>query len=478
MSKFFITTPIYYANEAPHIGSAYTTLVADVLSRAHRQFGEETYFLTGTDEHGAKIAKKAEQASQHPKEYVAKIAAEFRQTWDLLGIKPNVFVRTTDKNHQYLVGQVIQLLYDKKLIYPGRYQGWYCVACEEYKEIPTGSKSAGSNPKTAPLCDIHRQPLEIIEEKVYYFALSRFQDQLIKIITAETLKIRPVERKNEALAFLTGEPLRDLPVTRSKVSWGIPVPFDPDQTVYVWFDALLNYLTFSGRNVDLAALQGRQTWWPASLQLLGKDILRFHAVIWPALLLGLELPLPSQLFVHGFFTINGAKMSKTTGNVIKPAKLVNRYGAEATRFLILTAFPFGADGDISWAKLDAAYTAYLANGLGNLLQRTVVLIRKFGLKPQTEAAAIAGVTKAYLANDLTGAIQQTIIMIDETNHYLAVKQPWAIKNQAKRETVLIKTVAALLGIAEAITPLLPRTAAAIKRQLNRLQPQPLFRRLV
>lgn len=496
MAKFFITTPIYYVNDVPHIGSAYTTLVADVLARAHRQFGEAVYFLTGTDEHGAKIAHQAEMAGAKPQAYADKIATEFSKTWASLGIKPDHFGRTTDKRHQYLVGQVMQVLYDKELIYPGTYQGWYCVACEEYKDIPAGSKPPTDDERSEvtrrrphPICDIHHQPLEFIEEKIYYFALSRYQDQLIKLIEKDQLKIEPVERKNEVLAFLTGEPLRDLPVTRSKVSWGIPVPFAKDQTVYVWFDALLNYLTFSGANVDLAAVKGQQTWWPASLQLLGKDILRFHAVIWPAVLLALDLPLPKQLLVHGFFTINGAKMSKTTGNIIKPQAMIDRYGAEATRFLILQAIPLGADGDISWKKLDITYTAYLANGLGNLLQRSIVLINKFGIKPQTRAVSIAGLKKAYLAHDLTGAIQQIIQMIDETNRYLATEQPWAMTSAAKsrgeglmtndalRETVLVKTVEALLGIAQALNPLMPQTATAIHQQLKSLRPEPLFKRL-
>ncbi len=478
MPNYFISTPIYYVNEPPHIGSAYTTLAADVLARAHRQFGSEVLFLTGTDEHGAKIAQKAEEANQAPQVFVDRIAKEFQAAWQLLGIEPDHFARTTDKNHEYLVGQVMQRLYDNKYIYPGTYKGWYCVACEEYKDVAPEAGTAKD-----PLCDIHHKPLEFIQEKIYYFSLSRFQDRLIEQIEQNQFKVEPAARKNEVLAFLKGEPLRDIPVTRSKVSWGIAVPFAPEQTVYVWFDALLFYLSFSEGSDILNDINAKTAldhfkWWPADLQLIGKDILRFHAVIWPALLMALELPLPKKLFVHGFFTIDGEKMSKTRGNVIRPQELVKRYGKEATRYLILSAFSFGADGDISLEKFDTAYTAYLANGLGNLVQRTIILITKFGIKPQVRPTEITAIKKAYLADDLTEAINQTFRLVDDANRYLATTQPWAMENSAEREVILIKIYEDVLKIAEALKPLMPETAEAIYQQLDLLEPQPLFPRLI
>lgn len=472
MNKFLITTPIYYVNDVPHIGSAYTTLVADVLARAHRQFGNEVLFLTGTDEHGAKIAQKAASLGQEPQQYADSIAAEFQKTWQLLHISHDHFVRTTHENHVRLVQRCMTILHNKKLLYEAEYSGWYCVACEEYKDVEVDS-TEGSAP---PLCEIHQKPLEQIQESVYYFALSQFQEQIKALISTDQLIIKPEGRKNEVLAFLTDQPLRDIPVTRSKVSWGIPVPFAPEQTVYVWFDALLNYLTFSDGE-ELLDGTAQPHWWPADLQLLGKDILRFHAVIWPAMLLALDLPLPKELAVHGFFTINGAKMSKTTGNVIAPQELIDRYGIDATRYLLVSAFAFGADGDISIEKLDRIYTDQLANGLGNLLQRTVVLINKFGIKPQVQPPAITMIAEAYQANDIARALAMAWQLIDDANRYLATEQPWAMTNDALRETVLVKTYEELLKIAQAIRPVMPEVADQIKIQLESLTPQPLFPRL-
>lgn len=468
MAKYYLTTPIYYVNDVPHIGHAYTTLTADVLARAHRQYGDQVRFVTGTDEHGLKVAQKAAENGLEPQAYVDQIAQSFQEAWSALGIGYDEFARTTNPKHEYLVGQVFQKLHDLGHLYEGQYEGWYCVGCEEYKEVEPGN--------TAPVCDIHQKPLQFLTETSYYFKLSAFQDRLIAAIEADQLIIRPAGRKNEVLAFLR-EPLRDIPVTRSKVTWGIPVPFASDQTIYVWIDALLYYLSFSEESFVLEPNTGHQTCWPADLQLLGKDILRFHAVIWPALLMALDLPVPKELFVHGFFTINGQKMSKTIGNVIRPAELIARYGADATRYLVLSAVPYGSDGDISLEKMDAVYTAQLANGLGNLLQRTIVLINKFGIKPQVEVREVQAVKQAYLAHGLAEALVQTFQLVDDVNRYIASTQPWAMTNDAERETVLVHCYTELLKIAEALVPLMPATAEKIKNQLQTLLPEPLFPRL-
>lgn len=469
-NKFFITTPIYYVNDVPHIGSAYTTLAADVLARAHRVYAhDEVLFLTGTDEHGAKIAQRASDSGVEPQIYVDQISAEFAKTWKELGFSNDIFARTTEENHRYLVGQVMSKLKSLDHLYEGKYEGWYCIGCEEYKEVESGVTDA--------VCDIHQKPLEWVEENSYYFRLSAFQSQLIDIIQSDKLLIEPAARKNEILSFLNNQDLRDIPVTRSKVNWGIPVPFAEGQTVYVWFDALLNYLSFSDGKSILEPSSGHRTWWPADLQLLGKDILRFHAVIWPALLLALDLPLPKQLFVHGFFTVDGQKMSKSLGNVIRPQQLIERYGADASRFLILAAVPYGADGDISLSRLDDLYASQLANGLGNLVQRTLTLINKFGIKPQTDPRSIESIKEAYLHNDISTAITRSWILIDDANRYITDKQPWAMENDAERETVLAHVYQELQTIAESLLPLMPETAEKIKKQLSSLQPEPLFPRL-
>ncbi len=476
MAKFFITTPIYYVNDVPHIGTTYTTLAADVLARAHRQFGDDVLFLTGTDEHGTKIAQKAAETNQEPQDYVDTITRAFQQTWVDLNIAYDRFARTTESTHVALVQAVFQQLYDREYLYPAGYEGWYCTGCEEYKDIVPGTEK--------PICDIHHKSLEMVKETVYYFALSKFQDKIISLIDKGTLKINPATRRNEVLAFLKGEPLRDIPVTRSKVAWGITVPFATDQTIYVWVDALLNYLTFSRvwNKTELATFEGiyqalLASPWPAQLQLLGKDILRFHAVIWPVILIALDLPIPKELFVHGFFTVNGQKMSKSLGNVINPAELIRRYGVDAARFLILSAVPYGSDGDISIEKMDAVYTSQLANGLGNLVQRTIVLINKFGIKPQVKPSATPTIKEAYFKNDISEAIARTMILVDDANRYLATEQPWSMENGALRETVLVKTYEELLKITEAIRPLMPTVSEQLATQLETLVPLPLFPRL-
>lgn len=467
-NKYLITTPIYYVNDVPHVGGAYTTLSADVLARAHRQMGDDVLFLTGTDEHGAKIAQKAAELGLKPEDYTLSITEEFVKSWKSLSISYDQFARTTNEKHKYLVGQLVQRLYDTDHLYEGTYEGWYCVGCEEYKDVSEGEVN--------PLCEVHQKPLEYLKEKSYYFRLSAFQDRLIELIETDLMAIKPVSRKNEVLSFLKGQLLRDIPVTRTKVEWGIPVPFAPDQTIYVWIDALFNYLSFSDGDV-LANDPTQAKWWPANLHILGKDILRFHAVIWPALLMALELPLPKELFVHGFFTMNGQKMSKSLGNVVRPDELIARYGVDATRYLILSAVPYGSDGDISIEKMDAVYTSQLANGLGNLLQRVIVLINKFGIKPQVSTPSITQIQKAYRENDLSEAFAQTMQLVDDANRYIAAEQPWAMTNDALRETVLVHCYEELLRISEAITPVMPDTAGKIKKQLNELKPEPLFPRL-
>ncbi|MFH1522766.1 MAG: methionine--tRNA ligase [Patescibacteria group bacterium] len=374
--KFYITTPIYYTNDEPHIGHTYTTIAADVLARFHRMIGDKTFFLTGTDEHGEKNQEAAEKNGLKPKEYVDQVSAKYQMTWDLLNISNNRFIRTTEKEHKKAVSKALQQMYDKKYIYKGKFEGLYCKGCEQYKTEKDLVKGKCSDHKTVPVK---------MKEESYMFKLSAFEKKLKKMIEKDELLIRPIEKKNEVLAFYkTG--LKDISFSRSKLKWGVPLPWDPKQVSYVWPDAFLNYIT--GLNWDGGKTKSVRTassgsvttafkdFWPADVHLMSKDIIRVHATIWPAMLLALDLPLPKQIFVHGFFLIDGQKMSKSIGNVISPDDLVKKYGVDGTRYLLMSATTFGHDGDISWKWFDEKYNADLANGLGNLIARSATLAEK------------------------------------------------------------------------------------------------------
>ncbi|MFY9484406.1 MAG: class I tRNA ligase family protein [Patescibacteria group bacterium] len=459
MSKFYITTPIYYVNDRPHIGHLYTTLAADILSRFHAKQGDDVFFLTGTDEHGAKIAQAAQASGKPPKQLADEVAAEFSQAWDSFAIEPNRFIRTTDEDHIKFSERFLTKLNEKGVFYGGSYEGLYCVACEAYykaEELLPGN-----------LDPVHHQIVEQVKEDVWFFKLSQFEDQLIKLIDGGGLVIEPQSRRNEVLSFIKSG-LKDIPITRSKVGWGIPVPWEKGQTFYVWIEALLNYLT---------AAEGKKIW-PPDLQIIGKDILRFHGVIWPALLLAADLPLPKKLVVHGFFTINGEKMSKTTGNVITPQELIDRYGVEASRMLLFTSFTFGEDGDFSFDFLDRQYNAKLANDLGNLLQRTVTLIKnsKIIVKHPREIHC-ADAYQALERVDFKAALEAVFLIVSEANQYINETKPWAIKDKAELQPILVSLANRLLTIAAGIEPFAPKTAAAIQDQLASLEPKPLFPKL-
>lgn len=452
-SKFFITTPIYYVNDLPHIGHTYTTIAADVLARFYRQRGRQVFFLTGTDEHGQKVAKSAKAAGLQPQEFTDKIAAEFKKTWQKLNISFDFFIRTTEPFHEEYVKGFLNKIWENGDIYPGQYEGLYCVGCEEYKsqdQLENG------------ICLIHKTPCEKVKEKVYFFKLSKYQKELQKIILKNQLEIAPETRKNEVLSFIK-KGLKDVAISRSKVEWGIKVPWDKKQTVYVWVDALLNYLSGD-----------KNHFWPADLHLIGKDILRFHAVIWPALLLSVRLPLPQKIFVHGFFTISGKKMSKSLGNVIDPVKLAKTYAVDVIRYFILREFSFGEDGDFSQSRLKERYQNDLANDLGNLVQRTLSLIKKEKIKIKPGAAPSCAAADHYLEQiKFKEALDEIWKLIGQANREIDQKKPW-VKGQKEKIKILTSLYRQIETIATALKPFLPETSKKIQNQLKTLKIKPIF----
>jgi methionyl-tRNA synthetase len=482
LEKFYLTTPIYYVNDVPHIGHAYTTIAADVLARYKRLAGYEVFFLTGTDEHGIKIERSARERGVSPQEWTDTISEHFRHLWARLNISYDDFIRTSQPRHQAVAQAVFQKAYEKGDIYKGLYEGWYCIPDETFlleSELQGGQ------------CPICGRPVEWITEEAYFFRLSKYQDWILDHIESHPTFIQPVSRRNEVLSFVRSG-LRDLCVSRSTFSWGIPVPFDPSQVIYVWIDALTNYLTAIGYGVDA---QTFDKFWPANIHLIGKEILRFHAVIWPILLRSADLPPPAQVFAHGWWTADGEKMSKSTGNVIDPGKLVEelaqKAGAsldtavDAIRYFVLREVAFGLDGDFSHTALVQRFNSDLANDLGNLLSRTLTMLQRYcqGTVPpptETESAANAlAEAAAKLVPDLDPLLNELAFhralarlweYVRLVNRYVDEQAPWALaRDPAQRrqlDTVLYNQVESLRIIALLLFPFMPHTAASMWRQLG------------
>ncbi len=472
----YITTPIYYVNDRPHIGHAYTTFAADILANYYRQRGEETFFLTGTDEHGQKNARSAEEEKITPKQFVDRQAKIYQKTWRDLGIKNDFFIRTTDSAHIDFVQKFLTDLYRKEEIYKGEYQGLYCEGCEAYL---APSQLKGN------LCPIHKKPVEKVKEEIYFFKLSQYQRRLLEALEDQEMIILPEERRNEVLSFLKKEQLADVAITRSKVGWGIKVPWDKQQTIYVWIDALLNYLSAPEIN--------RKELWPANTQLMGKDILRFHAIIWPALLMAVNLPLPTRLFVHGYFTVDGQKISKSLGNVIDPLELAKEYPVEAIRYYLFRAFPFGQDGDFDQKKLERVYQSELANDLGNLVQRTLVMIRQYKVKITKEHYQYQKnqvFEKAMERLDYYNALKEVQRLTQGLNRYIEKEKPWQLyqtaksaaefdlksKKRSRFDEIFSHLISDLSLIAFCLYPFMPEKSEEMSQQLKELKPKPLFPR--
>lgn len=457
---FFVTTAIYYVSDIPHIGHAYEIIAADILSRYWKRHGRETFFLTGTDEHGLKIFQAAEKKGMKPKEFVDEISIHYKAAWAALEIRYDNFIRTTDPMHEKYVQEFTQKLYDLGEIYKDKYEGLYCVGCEEYKtkkELAPGE-----------ICKIHKTKCQAVFEDVYFFKLSKFQMQIIRAIEKGEMEINPPERRNEILSFLKGEPLRDLAISRSKVAWGIPVPWDKTHTVYVWVDALLNYLS------------GSRGHWPPSLQIIGKDVFRFHCVIWPAMLLAAGLELPRKIFIHGFLSANGEKLSKTRGNTIDPLQISRIYGVDALRYFLFREVPFGQDGDFSIDRFEKRYAADLANDLGNLVQRVITMATSYKVSWQYHT-----ITKSYWQIDqatenleFSKALDLIWDIVVEANKKVEAEKPWELfkKDPEKLKKVIEQLLDTISQIAYLIDPFLPETSWIIIDQLKTMKPNPIFPR--
>jgi len=471
--KFYITTPIYYVNDKPHIGHAYTTIAADVVARLHRQLGEDVFFLTGTDEHGAKIAASAEKAGKSPQAFVDEISAKYSLTWDQLGIAPDKFIRTTDPEHKDAVKVFLEKLKASGKIYEGEYEGLYCVGHEAFikeSELVNG------------VCLDHKTKPEKIREQNWFFKLSEYQKILEERISHDDLIIRPPTRKNEVLSFIR-QGLEDIAISRPNVKWGIPLPWDKSQTVYVWVEALFNYCSAIGYVSDP---ENFQRYWPADLQLLGKEIIKFHCIIGPALLLAIKEELPKAIFANGFFTLGGEKISKTVGNIIDPNDWVAKYGSDAVRYFVLREVPFGQDGDVSEEKLKVRYNSDLADGLGNLFSRTTNMIEKYLDGDVGEFVSppkdLSGASDAFYNLDFSEGLVLIWKEIAWANQLIDKAKPWELvkTDPEKVKELLLNLTALLYDIAKKLAPVLPETAQKIKEILESgdiRKPEPLFKKI-
>jgi methionyl-tRNA synthetase len=479
--SFYVTTPIYYVNAAPHLGHAYTTIAADAMARHHRQRGEDVFFLTGTDEHGEPVADAAHALGIEPQELADRNAERFKALAPMIEASNDFFIRTTDPQHMAKVQEVLSTVKENGFVYKGTYEGWYCPRCADFKadnEIDEGNR-----------CPIHHIELTREQEDSYFFKLSSFQEALERLYAEREDFVVPRTRYNEALSFIRSG-LRDVPLTRHALRWGVPVPWDSEHVFYVWFDALLNYYSALSYAPEPPASAAAGTpadevlihrFWPANWHVIAKDILRFHAVYWPALLMAAEIELPEHIFVHGYLLMEGEKMSKSLGNVLDPFAVIDRFGADALRFYLLREVPFGQDGSVSSVSFEQRYESELANELGNLASRTIAMLEQYraGVVPAGEvdpllavdfAGLVGRVSEQFDRAELTLALDEIWQRVRRMNRYVEEQSPWQLaKDEAQAEALdrVLRTLAeGLRAVTVVLWPYLPASAERLLTALG------------
>jgi len=473
MTKFYITTAIDYVNSVPHLGTAYEKIGADVIARYKRRQGFHTFFLMGVDEHSLNVEKQARSNNLPPKEYCDQMVVKFKDTWHALNISFDDFIRTTDERHKSAVKKLMLAIYNNGDIYKGKYEGWYCTSCEAFLQ---------EKDLTDKKCPVHGKEPQWIKEENYFFRLSKYQQPLLDYLEKNPDFIKPEMRFNEIINVIKGG-LEDISVTRSSMGWGIPVPFDEKQVVYVWFDALINYISGVGYSQESDKFK---KYWPCDMHVIGKDITRFHCVIWPAMLMAGGVELPKKVWGHGFVYLGAAKMSKSLGTAVDPLEIVQKYGADAIRYFLMREVSFDRDGEFTWEKFNARYQADLSNDLGNLVQRVLSMLHRYSsgivhkntseltdldkdLIHTAEKAAVDYVNFME-QNQLSQALSSVWNLISRANRYVEETAPWGLnkeKNTARLELVLYNLAESIRIISPLVAPFMPRTAELIWEQLGR-----------